>query len=391
MASGQAAAQIIAATIDDGLNHVEITPVVSGFIQRLTDAVPAISRMLVGLPTLHPTYVSGTWTWQRGEPLETERHQAASADDQDWLESPLFHAISGSIDTLRANLTDPAEVARFPVFRTFANAGHTDYLLRLIAFEKLARASGVQGIIVTFLSDRPGGFTADDEALLEAVLPAFALSAFRMTLSDVARNLLSAYLGADAGRRVLSGKVHRGAVDRINAAILFADFRHFTETSESMPVERIIPWLNAGLAAIGDPVGRHGGQVLKFIGDGLLAIFPAADDPAAACRAASAAARDAMRDLAALSAEPAYEADFALHVGEVGYGNIGASDRLDFTVIGSAVNEVSRMEALCDELGVRLVMSERFASCLDVPVTDLGQHRIRGIRQPRRLMTLTES
>ena len=390
MRENRTAFEINGWTIEAGLNEHEVTPVIDGFITQLTERIPEISRILVGLPTLHPTFVSGTWTWERGRTLTIERQEVGSGSDQDWLDSPIFHAISQNIGMLRANLSDPAEVQRFPVFRTFASSGNTDYLLRLVPYEPKTGATGIQGVIVTFLSDQPGGFSPDGLLLIERVLPALSLALFRLTVSDVARSLLSAYLGSDAGRRVLGGKVTRGDVERINAAILVADFRHFTEISERLPVDRIIPWLNAGLSCIGDPINRHGGQILKFLGDGLLAIFPSTNDDATACAGALAAARDAMRELKRLSGDPAYEADFALHVGEVGYGNIGTTDRLDFTVIGPAVNEAARMEKLCDTLGVNLVMSAHFAAHIDAAVTDVGVHQLRGVRAPRRLMTLTD-
>lgn len=384
------AAEINAWTIEAGLNEHDVTPVIEGFVGRLADALPCISRILVGLPTLHPTYVSSTWTWERGHDVAIEHQEVGSSDSQDWLDSPIYQAVSQNIGTMRANLADPEEVKAFPVFRTFAGSGNTDYLLRLVPYEPKTGATGLQGVIVTFLSDRPDGFAPEELDLIEQVLPAFSLTLFRLTVSDVARGLLSAYLGSDAGRRVLGGKVTRGDVERINAAILVADFRHFTEISESLPVDRIIPWLNAGLSCIGDPITRHGGQILKFLGDGLLAIFPSADDDTKACSEALAAARDSIRELGCLSGDPAYRADFALHIGEVGYGNIGTSDRLDFTVIGPAVNEVSRMEKLCDSLCVHLVMSADFAAHIDAAVTDAGIHRLRGVREPRRLMTLTD-
>lgn len=384
---------IAAWTIEAGLRERTLNPVIEGFAARLAAIVPGLSRVLVAAPTLHPNFASGTWIWVRDRQLEMERHGLDASESESWQLSPLRYALDHGLPRLHCDLTDPDEAARFPIFQEFIERGCTSYLVRLIPFEDESRASGAHGVILSFLSDARGGFTDDDFAVIDKVLPALGLAVFRLVVSDIARNLLEAYLGGDVGRRVLGGKVHRGDVERIRAAILFADLRHFTDTSERMPGSDIVAWLNGGLAALGDPAARHGGEILKFLGDGLLAIFPTENDEADACRRALAAAREALADLDSLSGLPGpkHEADIALHVGEVDYGNIGASDRLDFTVIGATVNEASRMEGVCDSLGVHLVMSARFAAGLDVPVRDLGEHRLRGLSTVRRLFTLTES
>jgi adenylate cyclase len=388
-------AEIFVWTVEAGLRETDIKPVVAGFVDRLSAAVPGLARLLIGAPTLHPTIVSWSWIWQRGQPLEGTQHSIDTAADEDWLSSPIYYAMQTGVSRIRCDLTDPEQVARFPVYRTFAAGGHTDYLLRMVSFEEEKLASGIEGMIVTFLCDAPVGFSPTDLATIEKVLPALGLAMFRLAVSEVARNLLSAYLGSDAGKRVLGGKVRRGDVERIKAAVFFADLRHYTDISERMAADEMVAWLNAGLAALGDPTARHGGEILKFLGDGLLAIFPTETGEADACRRALAAATDGLEALSALNGPAAnghsYEADIALHIGEVAYGNIGASNRLDFTAIGPTVNEVSRMETLCDALGVHLVMSEPFACHAGVPVRDLGTHRLRGLSQPRRLVTLTES
>lgn len=389
------AAEIADWTVAAGLRESRLEPVVSGFVDRLSAAIPGLARTLIGAPTLHPRIASGTWTWQRGGPVEAERFGFDNELTEDWLASPIFHALQTGEQRIRADLTDPEQVARFPIFETFAAGAHTDYLLRMLPFEDGTPASGLEGMIVTFLSDSPAGFSRPDIATIESVLPALGLAVFRLGISEVARNLLAAYLGPDAGRRVLGGRVRRGDVERIEAAVLFADLRHYTDISERRPPDAMVAWLNAGLSALGDPASRHGGQILKFLGDGLLAIFPTEGGESGACRRALASARESLQALAALNGdgptEDAYEADIALHVGEVAYGNIGASDRLDFTVIGPTVNEVSRMESLCDALGVHLLMSESFVRQAAVPARDLGLHRLRGLVAPRRLLTLTES
>jgi adenylate cyclase len=218
-----------------------------------------------------------------------------------------------------------------------------------------------------------------------------ALAAYRIGLGRVATRTFAAYLGTNTGRRVLDGAIRRGEGATIAAAILLADLRGFTALADREDPHAVVGWLNEHLDAMGDPVVERGGEILKFLGDGLLGVFPAADAGGAetACAMALAAAVEALKRTEALNAQraaaggPVLPLDVALHFGVVVYGNIGTRRRLDFTVIGKAVNEASRLEALCKTLGRPLLMSESFARHTAGRdrhrVVSLGRHVVTGL------------
>jgi adenylate cyclase len=213
----------------------------------------------------------------------------------------------------------------------------------------------------------------------------------------IASSLLGAYLGDDAGRRVHSGEIERGSVESIRAVLWFADMRGFTKLADGTAGLEVIELLDEVFETLTAPLRSRGGQVLKFMGDGMLAIFPLlTDTQAETCRNAIDAAREAMHALdrvnraRAEASKPLAEVDLALHIGEVLYGNVGAADRLDFTVIGPAVNEAARIETLCEPLGRKVLVSAEFAATADScnALQPLGHHRLRGVREPRAIYGL---
>jgi adenylate cyclase len=252
------------------------------------------------------------------------------------------------------------------------------------------------GIGYSFATDRPGGFRDDDLVLLRAVLPATSLAMMTHAGHAIASGLLEAYLGSDAGHRVHSGAIERGSVESIRAVLWYADIRGFTAIADTTPGLVVIELLDEVFETLTALLRPRGGQVLKFLGDGMLATFAVDATPDEICRRALEAARDAMAAIDRLNSarreagKPIAEVDLALHLGEVLYGNVGAIDRLDFTVIGPAVNEVARIEALCEPLGCKVLVSAELAAtavntgCL----TPLGRHKLRGVREPREIYAL---
>jgi adenylate cyclase len=209
--------------------------------------------------------------------------------------------------------------------------------------------------------------------------------------------LLGVYLGKNAARRVSSGEFQRGRGELIDAAIWFCDVRRFTERSDRTSPGRMIEILDGYFDAFAGAISDQGGEVLKFIGDAVLAIFPLGSDARGACRRALAAVEQAFAALArfneqlALRGDDPVEVGVALHRGSVMYGNIGARDRLDFTVISSAVNEASRLESLCKALGTRLALSAAFVEAAELEgVSDLGEHALRGVQAPLRVFTVRD-
>ena len=280
----------------------------------------------------------------------------------------------------------------------FFGEGATDYFGQLFTFGEAGDPSQGTGVVYTFASDRRGGFDEDDTTLMLATLPAISLAMKADAGHVIASTLLRTYLGEQTGGRVHAGAIERGSVESIHAVLWYADIRGFTPTSDSSPGPVIIDLLNGVFEVLTAALRPCGGEVLKFLGDGMLATLSFAEtDRAATCRRALDAAAEATRGLRALNmarAEaglPAVAVDLALHVGEVLYGNVGAADRLDFTVIGPAVNEVARIEALCEPLDRPVLISAEFAAALndaDNRLVPLGSYSLRGVREAKAIFAL---
>jgi adenylate cyclase len=258
------------------------------------------------------------------------------------------------------------------------------------------RFSGNRINAVSVATDRPNGFTDAEIERFKGLVPLLALVLEVKETRRIASTLLDTYLGRDAGRRVLGGLIRRGDGITIAAALWYCDLRNFTATTEALSRAETISLLNDYFECMVAPVHRHGGEVLKFIGDALLAIFPMVDDldRDRACQAALAAAEEALADLDRLNhrrqagGRPTLEAGIALHAGAVTYGNIGAPDRLDFTVIGAAVNFVTRLERMCGQVGRSLLASAVFASPCGSKLVSIGRYRLRGMAQAQEIFAL---
>ena len=249
--------------------------------------------------------------------------------------------------------------------------------------------------MATYVTDRPGGFLEREIADLTAVSERLSIVADMNSQKQIAENVLKAYLGPQTGLKVLAGQIRRGGGEAIEAVLWSSDLRRFTQMSDRLPGDNLIGILNDLFDLQAKAITSNGGEILKFIGDGLLAIFPVAnpDEAARAAGNALAAAQETQAALRALHAraiaagEPPLEIVIALHYGTVIYGNIGAADRLDFTVIGPAVNLVSRIEAIAKSLDLPLVVSDNFSDAYGGTLTSLGRHQLRGLDQPHELFT----
>jgi adenylate cyclase len=251
----------------------------------------------------------------------------------------------------------------------------------------------------SWATDRPGGFAAADLAALEFLVPCLAVALKGASVAGIAESLVETYLGRDAGHRVLRGNIERGVADKIGAVLWFSDLQGFTRITEIAPPAQIIPLLNDYADAIVTALQDQGGEVLKFIGDGILAIFDIfnAALPSDACACALDAALDANRRVAALNQRrkaaglPVTRFYLGLHVGEVFYGNIGSTERLDFTVVGPAVNETSRIAAMCRSLDQDVLLSSAFAEAAGEArerLVSVGRYALRGVHRPQELYTI---
>jgi len=388
-------------TIEAGLHGATAADLFDGYCRRLVEAGVTLTRGYVSTQTLHPQWTGYGYLWTPQLNAVQEQQFARSATPRSaWLESPFFPLIERArageaTPTMRRRLALGPQERDFPALVEFHEAGSTDYFAVVYTFGLNGDPAHGGGVVFSFTVGAPDGFDDAEIMLMEATLPGLALALKAHAGHTIASNLLSAYLGEDAGRRVHNGAVIRGATDSLSAVVWYADLRDFTGASDRWPGPAIIDMLDEAFEALAAPLRPRGGQVLKFIGDAMLAIFAVDGEPeAVVCRRALDAAEEALAALRAGAARraaaglPAVEADIALHVGEVLYGNVGAADRLDFTVIGPTVNEAARIEKQCDALGRSILASQRFARAADLcggRLAPLGSHVLRGVAEPQTL------
>jgi adenylate cyclase len=379
--------------IGQGLGGRSLADLLGGFAVDLQAEGVSLARAYLALPTVSPIVrvVNHTWTAADGITVENvshERNQAA------FEASPLAHMMREDTRLRHWRFSERGPEP-FPLFEEIRRQGGTDYLVHLVPFDH-SGSPELRGAALAFSSRRAGGFTPAEAGRIGALVSLVALAAYRITLFQLTVSVLDTYVGFSAGRRVLGGEIRRGLGTTLTAALLFADLRGFTTLTEEAGAS-IIGRLDRHLEAMADPVTEQGGEVLKFLGDGLLAAFPitaerSRDEACAAAVRAARAALDRNETVNRIYArEPSLGLDVALHCGDVYYGNIGSTGRLDFTVIGPAVNEVSRMESLCEALGCATVISASVAAAGGAPTRSLGFHALRGIAAPRELFTFAEA
>ena len=384
--------------IEQGLSGGDLSSLVQGLGDRLRSFGLPVQRFHVSVRTVDPRFSGIGSTWQRDQGVGVEQYPHENIGLDRWLQSPMRVMVERGRPRMRRRLVGPKAQVDFPVLEEFRDAGGTDWYARLVVFGGADRHIALDGMVVTLVADHPDGFSDHDIAIVDRLTPRLGLAINRIVLQDIAAGVLDAYVGKDAGRRILGGQVQRGAAVRLSAAILFADLRGFTRLADTVPADELLAALNDYLGALTDCIEGHSGEVLKFMGDGLLAVFSLEDrETAAVCHDALAAARDGLAKNAALNEQRASEGaptmalDIALHLGTVMYGNVGSDRRLDFTVIGPAVNEASRIEALCDALDETLLISGQFAAACDASLRSLGEHHLRGVRAPQELFTLPKT
>ncbi len=387
--------------IDQGLRDAPASELFGGCCERLLAGGVPLSRAHMSLTTLHPQFGAYGCTWLRHKGLvDREGYEHGAEALPRWQESPFYFMISTETMVLRRRLEGDNAELDFPILKEFRDQGATDYLAQAVRFgQDGALGERLEGGIFSWTSDRPGGFGDGDVARIGALIPTLSLALKVAAIRTVADSTLAVYLGEDAGRRVLRGEIQRGSAEIVRAILWLCDLRGFTAMADTTPVAELVSLLNEFFDCLADPLEARGGQVLKFLGDSFLATFDLAGRAAAEVAAeALAGARGARTNVADLNRRRAGSGlapvafGLALHQGEVMYGNIGAAHRLDFTVIGPAVNEVSRIERLCRPLERDLLVSAEFAAAAgpDARLVSLGRHELRGVREPRELFTLAD-
>ena len=374
--------------LTDGQSGGTIASFLDAVAWRLVGAGVPLARATLHVSTLHPQLLGVSARWQRDrEFVEEGRVTHAALTQPIYLDSPIRLTFEEGA-TVRLRL-DPESVARYPLLAELAGEGITEYLALPLVFQN-GRTQAL-----TFATDRAGGFSDADMATIASVLPAVAVIVEARSTWHLMANVLDTYLGHTIGRHILAGEIQRRQGEEIRAALVATDMRGFTGLSDRLPADELLERLDDYFDAMTSPIEEQGGEVLKFVGDGLLAIFPTRDgDDAAAAGAALLAAEQGLVRLAAVNrrleaaARAPVRIGVGLHIGSVFYGNVGAADRLDFTAIGPAVNLVCRLESLTKRLDRPLLMSRDIAALVGRGVLSLGFHPVRGLSEPEEVFGL---
>ncbi len=377
------------------------TAMLKGVCERLIEEGVPLQRASTGLDTLHPVLEGRRFIWQRatGEAHAAEytREQAASSEEK-WTTSPFELLWRTKQTMLRRRIEGANSLDEFSILPDLAAEGATDYLVLRHPLGGHVAVGTTDAVYSSWTTDRAGGFTDDDIAAIDSVARALSIAIVTITTGRMAEMLVETYLGRDAGKRVLRGAIERGVAQPIRTVVWFSDLRGFTRIADTIEPAQLVPFLNDYAGAIVAAIHAQHGEVLKFIGDGILAIFAIDERTAeAACTAALDAAADAFARIEALNrtraaaALPVTRPYIGLSIGEAFYGNIGSVDRLDFTVVGPAVNEASRIGGMCRSVDQDLLVSQDFAGAAGAAgsrLISVGRYALRGIKQPQELFTI---
>jgi adenylate cyclase len=384
--------------IHDAARENEMLYLYEMFIWYIKAAGLPVERATLHMGTLHPGLVGFTWNWNSTDGFCDEVKVAPIAIETEiYRRNPLYRVFEFG-ETIRRRPQQASVQAEFALLAELASIGIEEYIALPLGSE-----SGYRNA-VTLATMHPAGFSDAEIEKLRRLLAIFAIHFDRHIAWRIANNVLAAYLGPLAAAKVLKGSIKRGAGESIHAVIFVSDMRGFTDLSGRLSDSELIALLNAYFEKMAGAVLSNGGEVLKFIGDGLLAVFPIeiSDDGPRAAMSALSAARQALGCLEKINKETPLHlakvqgwrplrAGIALHEGEVFFGNIGSPERLDFTVIGPAVNEASRVEALNKVLGRNILITERVARYLKCPLDNLGEHALRGVATPMSLYSPTDA
>jgi len=363
--------------------------VLTELCQRMTAAGVPLWRVTVFVRTLHPEIVGRRFVWHPETGTEISDGSFELLERRTFLESPMMH-VANTGEALRRRLADPDCEMDYPVLHDLRADGVTDYFVAPLHF------SSGEVHFSSWATRQPGGFTDAEIEAIERVIPPLARIGEIRAWYRVAGNLLTTYIGKNAGERVLAGHIRRGDTETIHAAIWLSDMRGFTTLADTLPPQQLVDLLNRYFDCQVPAIHEHDGEVLKYMGDGLLAIFPisAERDFQTICAAALDAGKAARDNIAALHVTddgPALRFGLALHVGDVLFGNIGSGDRLDFTCIGPAVNLAARLEKLAGRLGRTILASQDFVDhCGYDDLQPLGRFAVAGFAAEQTVFGLAD-
>ncbi len=367
-------------------SYGRLTHFIDGYARALRDAGVPLDRLTLHLRQLNPQLRARTFQWNRdaGGAVETGRQYGIEVTDI-YLRSTVRPIFEGG-PQLERRLDQPLEEDDFPILEELREQGFTHYIILPISLWVLGPAA------LSIATRKPEGFSKEDLAVVERANSAFGAAVELQETRQLARTLLDTYVGHNAGERILSGAIRRGDSEQIHAVIFYCDLRDFTPLSESKDQSHVMEGLDRYFEAVSGPVQEHGGEILKFIGDGMLAIFPCPASHVKNCTAALSAlsaARKAQEAMAKLrESQPEFDlhCGIALHVGDVMFGNVGAANRLDFTVIGPAVNLVTRIEPHSKASPCQIVVSSEFAEREGGRFESLGHFELKGIAAEKEIL-----
>jgi adenylate cyclase len=394
---------ILGWVIERGLLGDPEDRLMQGFCERCCAVgVPLVQGMMM-VDTLHPVYEGRTFSWKidSAEGLKSTEYESSQSGDgaRLWQSSPFHYLLRTGASELRRRL-EAGHPYDFTILEDLRSEGHTDYFALVHRFDQSTTIGEMDSVCTRWSTSAPGGFSDDHLETLRSLVPGLSLAVKAYSLNRVANSLVEAYLGRDAGRRVLQGHMSRGRAEMISAVLWFSDMRSYTAISESTSPDQILPLLNDYAEAVISAIHGANGDVLKLMGDGTLAIFKS-DEAIEACRCALRAESDLRNRLSSLNErrrsadQPVTSIYLGLHIGDVFYGNIGSRDRLDFTVIGPAVNEVGRIASMCRSVDREVLLSANFVDALTPAERErfvsVGRYALRGSSRAQELFTLDPS
>ena len=407
--------------VRNGLEGSSEVDLLRNFCDQCRSAGLDLSTATAVIDTLHPVYEGRAFPWRSDgaeeSPLMEYGSTAQGEAAANWEKTVFFHLLTNGGEELRRRLgADPTDSETeklllgrragstgagdrtdFASIEELRAEGETDYIAFLHRFAKDSVIGQMDCVFSYWTTRNPRGFSDADLAALRRLVPTFALGIKCASLGRIADTLVEVYLGRDAGQRVLSGRISRGVAEQINTVLWFSDLRGYTTIADTTSPDAIIPLLNDYAEAVISAIHEAGGDVLKLIGDGVLAVFNM-DDPADACRRALGAETDLRTRIEALNTrrtengQPVTTVYLALHIGDAFFGNIGSDERLDFTVVGPAVNEVSRIASMCRSVDRPILVSAEFVAATPEPehsnLVSVGRYALRGVSRAQELFTI---
>jgi adenylate cyclase len=376
--------------IDGARTAMNPSLMMSETCERMVAAGLPLWRVGVFVRTLHPDIYGRNFVWKPGTEVEIGSVDFKILESPDFIASPLIIVFQQGLE-VRARTDDPSS-KRFPIVEDLRAEGVTDYIALPLSFiDGTVNAS-------SWTTKQPGGFTEEQLAALRKIVKPLARVIEIISLSRTAASLLDTYVGNRAGEKILGGQIRRGHTETMNAAIWLSDLRGFTSLSDRVPAETVVDILNQYFDCQVDAIRAHGGEVLKYMGDGLLAVFPIDEyvgDSQQVCSRVLEAAHESRASVADMhypigDVVERFRFGVALHVGRILYGNIGGGNRLDFTCIGPAVNLAARLEKIASRLHRTIVASEGFAGICSGGWSDLGEFPIAGFSKDQRVYGLID-